>query len=389
MDDVPVIPDTLTAVIAAVGSVDEGDSTVHTVAVGGTATGAITYAWSVAGDGTIVGSASGASVTVEADEVGAGDGDYTVSVDITRAGLNADDSEEVTVNDVPIPVTLTAVIAAVGTVDEGDETVHTVSVGGTAVGDITYDWSVVGDGSIVGSSAGSTCRVRADQVGADGAYTVSVDITRQGIAADDSEAVNVNDVPVPDTLTAAIAAVGSVDEGTETEHTVAVGGTAEGTITYAWSVTGDGTIVGPASGASVMVEADEVDAAGGDYTVSVDVGRAGLSAQDSEAVDVDDVPVLPSIISGLVAMSGEDREVPLSWIDPDDSSLTAIRYRVKESSSTRMGCLDEYAEYRLAIHSYTVTDLTNETSYDFQVAAVNPSAKDRTAQVYPPRHERS
>ena len=388
VNDVVVVPDTLTAEIAAVGSVDEGDSTVHTVAVGGTATGAITYAWSVAGDGTIVGSTMGASVTVRANEVSAGGGDYTVSVDIERGGLDADDSEAVDVNDVVvIPDTLTADIAAVGSVDEGDSTVHTVVVGGTATGGISYAWSVAGDGTIVGSASSPTVTVRANQVDAGGGdYTVSVDIGRGELDASDSESVNVdNVVVVPDTLTVEIAAVGSVDEGDSTVHTLALGGTVTGAIIYAWGVVGDGTILGSTSGSTCRVRADEVDAGGGNYTVIVNVSRGGLNASDDENVDVDDVGVhLPSGISGLVATSGEDEEVPLSWNDPDDSSLTAIRYRVKESSSSVWGAWTNMPSTSLVSHSYTVTGLINDTSYDLQVAAVNsagqgPSGSGRSA----------
>ena len=111
-------------------------------------------------------------------------------VSVSRGGQSDSDSEFVNVDDVPVPVTLTANIPAVGTVDEGDETVHSVSVGGTAIGSITYAWSVAGDGTIIGSASGATCRVRADEVGAgDGDYTVSVNLTRQGIGASDSESV--------------------------------------------------------------------------------------------------------------------------------------------------------------------------------------------------------
>ena len=384
---------TLTASIPAVSSVNEGTTRTHSVTVGGTATGAITYAWSITGDGTISGSSTGATVSVAAGSVGSGGGSYTVSVTVTRGGLSRSDSEIVTVNDVPVAITLTATIPAVGSVNEGTSTSHSVTVGGTATGAITYSWSVSGDGTISGSSTGSTVTVVADSVGSgDGSYTVSVSITRGGLSASDSESVTVNDVPVvtlPDAVapTVTIAAVSSVDEDDTQALSVSLsGGTYDDVDSYTWAVdSGGGTITG--SGASVTYNPPNVASntavtvscsvqVSGDGTTAKDNTTATGSDTESFTVNYDSMPSLGSennrtgtvgviFFAGLSRASGGD--APLSYSVTGLPSWAAY----SESTSSITGTPNAAGSHSI---TYTVEDDDGDTDSVMFTITIDPPA---------------
>jgi hypothetical protein len=72
----------------------------------------------------------------------------------------------------------------------------------------------------------------------------------------------------------------------------AFSGPSGGSLTYAWSVTGNGTISGPADGPTVTVDAG----ADGSYTVSLTVSENGCSRTCTQVVAIDSVP--PTITCG-------------------------------------------------------------------------------------------
>ena len=129
--------------------------------------GTVTHSWSITGNGTIVGSNTGSSVSVLAGAAGT----YTLTDDIIRDGCPGQCTEEVTV--LPNP---TCSISNPGPFCPGSTNTHTSTVlpaGGT----VTHSWSIIGNGEISGPTTGATVTVIA---GAAGTYTVTDNILRDG-----------------------------------------------------------------------------------------------------------------------------------------------------------------------------------------------------------------
>ena len=82
----------------------------------------------------------------------------------------------------------------------------------------------------------------------------------------------------PSTLSVTISGATSVNGGAATPYRLSIGGTATGTITFSWSVTGNGTITGPNDETTCTVLPSGT---AGSYTVSVTITRGGRSASDS------------------------------------------------------------------------------------------------------------
>ena len=85
---------------------------------------------------------------------------------------------------------------------------------------------------------------------------------------------------------------------------------------------------------------------------------------------------VPSGIDNLRA-SSRDGGVHLTWDDPDDSTITKLQYRYLALGSTDFSTWLTYTDIPLSAdgednhESYTVTGLTNGTTYAFDVRAVN------------------
>ena len=102
---------------------------------------------------------------------------------------------------------------------------------------------------------------------------------------------NVTRVALKRTLTVSVTgSSSSLKEGSSRGFSANVGGTATGSTSYKWSVSGDGTISGSSSSSSIIVEADEVGSGNGSFTVSVTVTKNSGIASGSKSVPVRDVP---------------------------------------------------------------------------------------------------
>jgi hypothetical protein len=262
-----------TCTISNPGPFCGGSTNVHTSTVlpaGGT----VTHSWSISGDGTIQGSTTGASVTV----VAGASGSYTVTDNVTRDGCPGTCSLTVNVNPNP-----TCSISNPGPFCGGSTNVHTSTVlpaGGT----VTHSWSISGDGTIQGSTTGASVTVVA---GASGSYTVTDNITRDGCPGVCSLTVNVTPNP-----TCTISNPGPFCGGSTNVHTSTVL-PAGGTVTHSWSISGDGTIQGSTTAASVTV----VAGASGSYTVTDNITRDGCPGVCSLTVNVTPNPTCT--IAGL------------------------------------------------------------------------------------------
>ena len=105
---------------------------------------------------------------------------------------------------------------------------------------------------------------------------------------------------------------------------------------------------------------------------AVNVIGEGPSAT-KDATPASATPAAP----GLSATAG-DTQVKLEWADPDDSSIDEYQYRWKEGIQATVfndqDRWDKVPNSTAATDGYTVTGLTNETSYAFQVRAADDDA---------------
>jgi hypothetical protein len=222
-----------------------------------------TYSTTISGNGSIVGPSDGSSVTVTAGAAGS----FTLTTTVSAAGCSAVCTKTVTVN--PTPDCLIS----------GPETVCSGSAGNvytltSSIGGATFSTMVSGNGSIVGASDGPSVTVEA---GAAGSFTLTTTVTAAGCSA-----VCVRTVVVAAQATCTIEGPGEIcagDDGLVFEVAGAPAGAA-----YAWSISGDGTIVGSTGGSSVSVTAGN----SGSFTLGVTVTAGACTSSCSVTRTVDD-----------------------------------------------------------------------------------------------------
>ena len=277
----------------------ESDGHVYTASVNPPG-GAVIYSWSVTGNGTISGSSSGSSVTVNAGSAGS----YTVNLSVTRDGCVGTCSLPVTVNANPTcEITGPSPVCA-----ESQGNVYSASVN-PAGGSVTYAWSVTGNGTISGSSSGSSVTVDA---GGAGSYTVNLNVTRDGCEGSCSLPVTVDANPTCEIT--GPNPVCALSEGLAYAATVSPAG---GSVTYNWSVTGNGTLSGSNTGSSIMVNAG----AAGNFTVNLSVMRNGCPGSCSYPVTVNASPTCE--ISGPSPVCAQSTgHVYTASVNPAGGSVT-------------------------------------------------------------------
>lgn len=102
-----------------------------------------------------------------------------------------------------------------------------------------------------------------------------------------------------------------------------------------------------------------------DFRVRVVVNdRAGQWAEVQSIVP----STLPSQVSSVTAVRG-DTEVGLSWDAPHDGGSPIIGYHIEKDDGS--GWTDAVADTQSDATSFTVTGLTNGTTYTFRVSAIN------------------
>src|SRR5439155_7706751 len=149
-------------------------------------------------------------------------------------------------------------------------TTHTyTSAVGPAAGTVTHSWSISGDGTITGPKDGASVSVTA---GATGSFTLTDNITSDGCPSQCTLSVPINPNP-----TCNISGDSPVCGSTTHTYTSTVS-PASGTVTHNWSISGNGTINGSTTGASVSVTAGPI-ANGNSITLTDNIARNGCARQ--------------------------------------------------------------------------------------------------------------
>jgi plastocyanin len=152
--------------------------------------GTVTYAWSITGSGSIVGSTTGSSVSVDAGAAGS----FTLTVDVARDGCPGQCSTGVTVIASPI-----CSISGPDPVEPGSTgNAYSAAVSPTG-GTVAYVWSIGGNGTIVGSTTASSVSVDA---GGAGSFTLTCNVTRNGCPGQCQKIVTVETATVAATIQA-------------------------------------------------------------------------------------------------------------------------------------------------------------------------------------------
>lgn len=135
----------------------------------------------------------------------------------------------------------------------------------------SYSWSINGNGTIVGTTTGSSVNITA---GVAGTFTLSLTTTLNGCSRTCTKAVTV--APV---FTYACSITGAAETCNGTTETYTAPPNLD---SYNWSVTGDASIDGSATGSSVIVAAGN----SGSYTVSLQTMLNGLSCSSEKTVKI-------------------------------------------------------------------------------------------------------
>lgn len=296
--------------------------------------GTVTHSWTITGNGTIIGSTTGASVSVTAGAAGT----FTLTDNITREGCPGQCTLTVTVNPNP-----TCTIAGPSPVCERSaDNTYTTTVsppGGTVV---THSWTISGNGTIVGPTDQASVSVTA---GAAGTFTVTDNIMRDGCPGQCAKTVTVNPNP-----TCTIAGPSPVCENstgnTYTTTVLPAGGTV---VTHSWTISGNGTIVGPTDQATVTVTAGPIGS-GTSFTVTDNIMRDGCPGQCAKTVTIN--PCAPKLcVTKAVACA------PASGIC--DGTLT-----YGPTASGIVGTTDPNFCYKITVRNCGDEDLNNVTISD-------------------------
>ena len=139
------------------------------------------------------------------------------------------------------------------------------------------------------------------------------------------------------------------------------------------------TFTGPSTGATartvtltLSAAADGTPEAGGE-TVSVALGTlsgTGLAGGAAGTDDLEDFKIFDATAApaGLTATPGSG-QVRLRWLDPSNDAITKYQVRRGTGDPVDYGNWADIASSGAATTSHTVTGLTNDTAYSFQVRA--------------------
>jgi len=232
--------------------------------------GLVTYSWLISGNGMIIGSTTGPSVTVD---VGAA-GSFTLTLNVTRNGCPGICSKTVTVSALP-----TCTISGPGAVCAGTTGIVYTATVSPAGGSLMYFWSIGGNGSISFTNGPS---VTVTAGAAAGSFALNLNVIRNGCPGFCSKGVTVNANPICSITGPSVVCAGST--GHTFAATVSPSG---GTVTYAWSTLGNGSISGPNNGSLVLVNAG----AAGTFTIRANVTRNGCPATCEKIVTINANPI--------------------------------------------------------------------------------------------------
>jgi hypothetical protein len=219
----------------------------------------------------------------------------------------------------------------------------------TNVSGQTYQWSVTGNGTISGSSTGNCVNIVA---GASGTYTVSVEISSgsNGLCVGCSQEVTVQGGTGCNITGASQTCPGSTEQFC---------GPA-GASSYAWSVTGNGSISGPANQQCVNVVAGSN--CNSTYTVNLTVNDGSCNSTCNKIVMVKDL--LPPVITFCppgAALGCNPAGVPAAGAATATDNCGTPTITSSLGSITSNGCS------RTQIRTYTATDACGNTATCTQV----------------------
>ncbi|MEQ1747312.1 MAG: hypothetical protein ABMA02_17915, partial [Saprospiraceae bacterium] len=300
------------------------------------------YSWSVSGNGTMVGSGTGSSVTVTAGAPGT----FTAMVTVTDAnGCTSSCSKTLTVN--VLASASISVSENSGTPNDGIVCAGT-SVSLTASGGGTYEWSTSATTATITVAPTATTT-----------YTVTV-TDANGCTASATQTIQVNTPP-----TCSVTGPDSVCPNSAGNVYSAPAGMSA----YAWSVSGNGTMVGSGTGSSVTVTAG----ASGTFTATVIVtGANGCTGSCSKTVTAGDnvAPGINCPASSTVSCAGDVPAVNLAAVSASDNCSTPVKSHVSDAT-TGMTCTNR----KTVTRTYRATDASGNSSTCAQVITVFDDVK--------------
>jgi plastocyanin len=236
--------------------------------------GTYVFAWSISGNGVIVGSTTGSSVSVTSG----GAGSFILTMNATRNGVPLQCTRVVTVS-AATTCTLTG-SSPVATTSTGNVYTSSVSPAG---GTVTYSWSIAGNGTITSATNTASATVTA---GAVGSFTLTLNVIRDSCPGSCQKVVT---VIAP---TCSISGPSPVLTGSIGNSYTSAVSPSGGTVTYSWSISGNGTITSATNTASATVTAG----AAGSFTLTLNGSRDGVAFQCQKIVTVNPLPTC--VISG-------------------------------------------------------------------------------------------
>ena len=234
------------------------------------------------------------------------------------------------------PTTIDSVTVSGPTSPTSDTSVgYTASITGTAI-NLSYNWSVTGNGTIQGSNTSPDVQVEFTP----GAATVNCEISDPG-ASDSPQSGNIAvNVSAPLTTIGSVTVSGptSPTSGVSVGYTASITGTANN-LSYNWSVTGNGTIQGSSTSPNVQVEFTS-----GAATVACEISDPGASdtpqSGNIEVTAADaDLNVVVTVANGVYELDGIAQDtVNLTAgqtvaFDLSDSSLSGHPFAIYTDSS--------------------------------------------------------
>ena len=167
------------------------------------------------------------------------------------------------------------------------------------------------------------------------------------------------------------------NENTDRTFSATVTGSASGSISYTWSISGDAEIKDTSGngfpnrfGSSVVVTSDSVAAAGGNYTLTCRVSRGGASDSTSVTVPVANVPDISVPTNLRVTAANNDRSNLIAWDEVDGAASYDIYFNTTRSATAPTS--NSPADFNTTDESYTHTFSTTAfapTVYSYWVRA--------------------
>ena len=295
-----------TVSIDSIAAGDEGTSTTLTATVaGGTYDGSITYAWSV-DEGTL-NDATAASPTWTRPSVTATKNvDVNLRITVSGTGTNARtgtsasrDATEVSasVRNVAAPTVTVAVSVDDAAPQTGETVTWSRTVGGTATGAITQQWQRRAGTTGAWSNVGTGTTYATSRASA-GTWYVRCVVTRQGVSATSTAVLATWTAPLPVAVapTVSINAVAAGDEGTTVTlgASVGAGGQYDGSVTYAWTVSG-GTLNDATAAAPVWTRPTVATNTDFDIDLRITVSGDGTTTRNGTSANRDATQVSATV----------------------------------------------------------------------------------------------